>query len=73
MQFSMSGGGDGVWYHNNANFHYFLNIFGYNSARVFTITADDVKSPSYLILTEDANPNNTIKLIPTQTLYPFNN
>ena len=73
MQFAMAGGGDGVWYHNNANFHYFLNIFGYSSARVFTITADNPKSPSYLILTEDANPNNTIKLIPTQTLYPFNN
>ena len=73
MQFAMAGGGDGVWYHNNANFAYFLNIFGYSSARVFTITADNPKSPSYLILTEDANPNNTIKLIPTQTLYPFNN
>ena len=73
MQFAMAGGGDGVWYHNNANFHYILNVFGYSAPRTFTITADDPKSPSYLLLTEDANPNNTIKLIPTQTLYPFNN
>lgn len=73
MQFAMAGGGDGVWYHNNASFNYILNVFGYNAPRTFTITADDPKAPSYLLLTEDANPNNTIKLIPTQTLYPFNN
>lgn len=73
MQFAMSGAGDGVWYHNNANFHYGLNVFGYSSARTFTVSADDKKAPSYILLTEDANPNNTIKLIPTQTLYPFDN
>lgn len=73
MQFAMDGGGDGVWYHNNAKFNYLLNVLGYSSPRTFTITADNPKGPSYLILTEDANPNNTIKLIPKQTLYPFNN
>ena len=50
-----------------------LNVFGYNSARTFTISTDDKKAPSYILLTEDANPKNTIKLIATQTLYPFNN
>ena len=73
MQFAMAGGGDGVWYHNNASFAYILNVFGYSAPRTFTITADDNKAPTYILLTEDANPKNTIKLIPTQTLYPFNN
>lgn len=73
MQFAMSGDSNGVWYHNNAGFSYMLNVFGYNAPRTFTVSADNPKAPSYILLTEDANPNNTIKLIPTQTLYPFNN
>lgn len=73
MQFAMSGDNNGVWYHNNASFSYMLNVFGYSSTRTFTVSADDKKAPSYILLTEDANPKNTIKLIPTQTLYPFNN
>lgn len=73
MQFAMSGGGDGVWYHNNANFAYALFPFGYSGPRTFTITADDNKAPTYVVLTEDGNEANTIKLIATQTMYPFNN
>lgn len=73
LQFNMSGEGDGVWYHNNAGFHYLLNPFGYNTARTFTLATDNLASPSYITLTEDTNPNNSITLSATQINYPFRN
>lgn len=73
LQFNMSGDGDGVWYHNNAGFHYLLQPFGYASARIFTLTTDNLISPSYITLTEDANPDNSITLSANQINYPFRN
>lgn len=63
MQFAMAGQGNGVYYHNNCSFNYILNVFGYSAPRVFTITADNIVAPSYLILTEEGNPSNVIKLV----------
>ncbi|MFV0267341.1 MAG: DUF4302 domain-containing protein, partial [Draconibacterium sp.] len=71
--FSFSGEGNGVWYHNNASFNYALVPFGYSSARTFTLTTDNVRSPSYITLTEDENPDNQITLSVAQITYPFNN
>ena len=73
LVFNFSGEGDGVWYHNNANFAYALFPFGYRTARTFTLTTDDVKSPSYITLTEDGNPDNVITLSASQIAYPFEN
>lgn len=72
MVFAMAGTGDGVWYHNNANYAYALFPFGYSAARTFTITADNEVSPSYLILTEDENPDNVIKLSADPIADPLN-
>ncbi|MCM1176677.1 MAG: DUF4302 domain-containing protein [Clostridium sp.] len=69
MVFAMTGQGDGVYYHNNCGFHYYLNVFGYSSARIFTITADNESAPSYLTLTEDANPDNWVRLEARQVTY----
>lgn len=69
MQFAMAGDSNGVYYHNNCGFSNYLNVFGYSSPRTFTITADSKVSPSYLILTEDANPKNTIKLLSAVVTY----
>ena len=69
MQFAMAGQGDGVYYHNNCSFSYYLNVFGYNAARTFTITADNEAAPSMLYLTEDANPANTITLVKNIAFY----
>ena len=73
LQFALDGEGDGLWYHTNAGFNYALVPFGYNSARTFTLTADNPKSPTQITLTEDANPNNVITLFANQVAYPFNN
>lgn len=73
MGFNFTGQGNGVWYYNNAGFHYLLNPFGYSSPRVFTLTYDDLANPTYITLTEDANPNNSITLFKAQIFYPFNN
>ena len=71
LVFNFTGLGNGVWYYNNAGFHYLLNPFGYSAARTFTLTADNPSSPTYITLTEDANPDNSITLFAEQIIYPF--
>ncbi len=71
LVFSFTGQGNGVWYHNNAGFSYLLNVFGYSAARVFTLTTDNIKNPSYVTLTEDGNPNNVITLFANTVMNPF--
>ena len=73
LQFAMAGAGNGVWYHNNANFAYALFPFGYSSARTFKLEADDNKAPTQITMTEIANPKNQITLFAAQIKYPFNN
>lgn len=73
LQFNMSGAGDGVYYHNEVGFYYLLNPFGYDSARIFTLSTDNEKDPSYITLTEDKNPANSITLSANQINYPFKN
>lgn len=73
LQFAMAGAGDGVWYHNNANFAYALFPFGYSSPRTFTLTADDNKNPTVITMTEVGNERNTITLFAEQIAYPFDN
>lgn len=72
LQFAMTGEDNGVWYHNEGMANA-LMPFGYSSARLFTLTTDDIKKPSYIILTEDANPANKIKLFSAQISNPFDN
>lgn len=71
LQFAMTGAGDGVWYHNNANFAYALFPFGYSTANTFTLTTDDIKSPSYIVLTDNNNANNVITLTKSEVIWPF--
>ena len=71
LQFAMAGAGDGVWYYNNANFAYALFPFGYSSSRTFTLTTDNVKKPSYIILTDNDTPANVIKLVAEEVYWPF--
>lgn len=71
LQFAMAGAGDGVWYHNNANFAYALFPFGYSSSRTFTLTTDNINKPSYIILTDNDTPNNVIKLVAEEVYWPF--
>lgn len=72
LQFAMAGEADGVWYHNEG-MHNALIPFGYNSPRLFTLTTDDIKNPSYITLTEDANPANRMTLFAAQISLPFEN
>ncbi|MBQ8421645.1 MAG: DUF4302 domain-containing protein [Bacteroidales bacterium] len=73
LQFSMAAAGDGVWYYNNANFAYALFPFGYSTPRTFKLTADDVKNPTMITMTEIGNEVNTITLFAEQIAYPFDN
>lgn len=70
LEWAGSGQGDYNYYKNNCKFDNFLNVFGNTGkAKTFTITTDNVKHPSYLTLTDDANPDIVITLVPD--LVPF--
>lgn len=75
LNFSSSADNNGQWYYNNAKFNYAVYPFGYNSnqPRTFKIETDNVYNPSYLILTDQNQPNNIIKLVPEAVIDPFNN
>src|SRR5574344_291371 len=61
--------GNGSYLYSNLNCNYMVHVFCNTEPRTFTITTDDPKKPSYLILTEDGNPTNTIKVVAAQLKY----
>lgn len=70
LEWNGGGQGDYNYYRNNCKYDYFLNVFGNTGkAKTFTITTDNVKHPSYLTLTDDANPDIEISLVPD--MVPF--
>ena len=71
MQFAQSGYGSGAWYHEEAEMDYALYPFGYNKAKTFTISTDNAKMPSYLILTDNDDSRNVIKLSYSVVYFPF--
>ena len=73
LQFGYQADNNGSYYFQYLGFINYLNIFGYSSARTFTITTDNEEAPSYLILTDNNNPANTIRLSASQVLYPYDN
>lgn len=62
-----------LWYFNNAAFGNLINPIsnGKTNPRTFTITADNVKKPTWIKLTEDANANNTMILEKTPVYSPY--
>ena len=71
MQFAQSGYGSGAWYYQNAKMDFALYPFGHNKAKTFTITTDNAKMPSYLILTDNDDSRNVIKLSYNVVYFPF--
>ncbi len=73
---------NGDWYITNAYFHYLIVPFGCQSkkddngnvvsvVRTFTLTCDNPKSPSYVVLSDVDNADNVIKLV-DHSVDPFN-
>ncbi len=57
-----SGDGNGAYYYNAGYFQYFLNPFCGAAGRTFTLSTDNVKNPSVIILTDTSLPTNVITL-----------
>lgn len=72
-KFALAGSGDGVWYFNNARFNNMIYPLHGGATKTFTLTADNLKDPSWILLTDDSDPNNTIKLYANQVIWPFSN
>lgn len=49
IDFDGTGQGNGAWYYNNCSYNYCLVLF---DGKTFSITADDVRNPSYLTLVD---------------------
>ncbi|GAT62350.1 DUF4302 domain-containing protein [Paludibacter jiangxiensis] len=71
LTFASSGVGDGVWYYSNAKFNYLINPLGTSTVRTFTLTTDDLKQPTWIKLTDNANANNTIILYKNTVAWPY--
>lgn len=71
--FAGTGADNGVWYHNNAAFAYLLTPVAYSSSRTFTLTADNTRTPTWITLTDDSEPNNTITLYKSPVIFPYDN
>lgn len=63
---------NGEWYIKNAGFINLLEPFGYNSERIFSVTVDNMEKPTYVVLTENKNPDNKIKLFGMEVLDLYN-
>lgn len=70
LLYAQEGEGNGGWYHNQG-MNNALKPFGYANARLFTLSTDNIKNPSYIILTEEDNPSNSMKLFADQIQNPF--
>ena len=66
---------NGAWYVKNAYFgEYFVPPFATKKdIRTFKLTADDVNNPSYILMTDEADPTNTIVLYGSIVQLPLNN
>lgn len=59
-------------YYKSYNYHYMAIPFGFtDEARTFKLTADDKKNPSYIIMTDESDENNVIKLLASPVYFPF--
>ncbi|MBO6032878.1 MAG: DUF4302 domain-containing protein [Prevotella sp.] len=68
-------GGNAPYYLQYCDYGYGLYVFGYNaeSPRTFKLSADNLKSPSYITLTDVNEPTNVITMFTQPISYPFNN
>ncbi|MFV0291381.1 MAG: DUF4302 domain-containing protein [Mangrovibacterium sp.] len=75
LQFDLRGNSIGGWYYNQAEtgVYRMLIPFGYKEPRTFTLTVDRPSKPTYITLTEDANPTNVITLSAERVNNPFDN
>jgi hypothetical protein len=62
---------NGFYYFEYAYFNYLTYPIGDESSRTFTLTSDDPTNPTWIKLTEDSNPANTITLYADPVFYPY--
>ena len=71
LNFAGTGDSNGGFYYQKVFFNYLLVPITGN--KTFTLTSDDPKNPTWIKLTDDKDPKNTIILSSTQVLYPYKN
>lgn len=75
LQFAGGNNNDnGAWYMNNASYAYMVYPFAYgDEIRTFKLTADDPNNPSWIMMTDEENPDNVIVLYGSTIYYPLEN
>lgn len=71
LTYASSGADNGIWYYSNAKFNYLINPVGGTTGRTFTLTADDVKHPTWIKLTDNVSVTNTIILYKSPVNSPY--
>ena len=67
--------GDGYTYYNDYGYNYAIDPFGKFDVggRVFSLTTDRKKKPTWIEMTDEDDPTNVIRLIALKTEFPFDN
>ncbi len=73
LSFALSGDNNGVYYYNNLGYNYVVSIVGPSAGKTYTLTTDDLAAPTYITLTDNANPANVMTLSKAVVNYPFDN
>ena len=73
VTYNFAGTGDpnGGFYYSNVLFNYI--IVPITGPRTYTLSSDDIKNPTWIKLSDDSDPKNTIILSSSQVLFPFDN
>ena len=63
---------NGLFYDSKGNYSVATVPFGTEEQpRTFTLSADNLKSPTYITLTDEKEPTNVITLLKKQVVNPF--
>ncbi|MDR2563515.1 MAG: hypothetical protein LBC98_06180 [Prevotellaceae bacterium] len=63
--------GYGAYYYSVVLFNYLINPIGTSTGRTFTVSTNNISAPEWILLTDDNQAGNTIKLFPTLITYPY--
>ncbi len=71
LTFALQGDNNGTYYYQNCGYGYITSAIGSSAGATYKLTTDSEKSPSFIKLTNTADPNKYFTLYPNLIAYPF--
>jgi len=71
LSFTLQGDNNGSYYYSNCNYNNIITAIGSPAGATYKLTTDSEKFPSFIKLTNMADPNKYFTLYPNLIAYPF--